>query len=124
MPIRSLRVYSWSKWTPFLSDDFKIKSRAIPTLIWIIDSKGKKKQVNIDQKQISKKYDDKAKIDRANAIDKTKNMIFKCASIPYSSTYRHIKNNFVDPDIVEILNDYNFITLNTGEILEEEKYDR
>lgn len=110
----------------FLSDDFKIKSRVVPTLIWVVDSQGKRKQVRIDQKQIafySKKYDDKAKNDRANTIDKAQKMIAKGNSIPYSSAYKYIKNCFIDHDTGEILNDYDHLSLDTDRISEEEKYD-
>lgn len=110
----------------FLSDGFKIKSRVVPTLIWIVDSHGKRKRVSIDQKQVafySRKYNDKAKNDRINAIDKARKMIAKGKSIPYSSAYRYIKNYFVDHDTGEVLNDYDHLSLDTDRIMEEEKYD-
>lgn len=109
-----------------VSDDFKIKSRIIPTHIWVTDINGKKKKVPIDQKQVvyySSKYAKRAKHEREKVIDKALRMIAKGKSIASSSALSYIKEEFIDKETGEILDVETKNILNTKKIEEAAKYD-
>jgi transposase len=58
--------------------DYKWKERLYPSEIWVTMTSGKKKKKVIDVKQVifySEKYDKKAKMDRAKAIEKANKLI-------------------------------------------------
>lgn len=60
------------------SDGFKIKSRVVPTNIWVEDINGRKKQVPIEQKQVvfyNPDYAKRAKFEREKAINKARKLI-------------------------------------------------
>src|SRR5690606_38148005 len=60
------------------SDGFKIKSRIVTTKIWVENTKGKKVQVEVEQKQVafySPDYDKRAKYEREKAVEKARKLI-------------------------------------------------
>lgn len=111
------------------SDGFKIKSRVITTKIWIETSKGKRAQVDIDQKQIafySPSYDRRAKYEREKAITRAEKIISssKNGKISSNGATKYIESFTCDKKTGEIHGDSsNVHFINKDKILEEEKYD-
>lgn len=106
--------------------DFKIKSRIVNRNIYVEDINGKRKKVEIVQKQVvyySEKYDKKAKYDRAKVIDKAERQIRLGITSPSNSSFKYIKKEFVDQETGEILEVKNYSALDEERIKEEEKYD-
>ncbi len=110
----------------FIGEDFKIKSRIVPTEIRITDANGKKRKVLIDQKQVafySKRYDIKAKSDRQAACDKAVKQMNRGVVIPPNSSYKYIKSEYVDKDSGEIYDTKRVCSLDYDRIFEEERFD-
>ena len=111
------------------SDGFKIKSRIITTKIWIENDKGKRIQVDIDQKQVafySPDYDRRAKFEREKAIIKAEKLISysKNGKISSNGAARYIESIPCDKRTGEIYNkSSNTHFINENKIAEEEKYD-
>lgn len=110
-------------------DGFKIKSRIITTKIWIENDRGKRVQVDIDQKQVafySPDYDKRAKYEREKAILKAEKMISysKNGKISSSGAARYIESIPVDKKTGEVFDkSSNAHFINEDKIAEEEKYD-
>ena len=110
-------------------DGFKIKSRVVTTKIWIENDKGKRVQVDIDQKQVafySPDYDKRAKYEREKAILKAEKMIAysKNGKISSNGATKYIESIPVDKNTGEIIDkSSNAHFINEDKILEEEKYD-
>lgn len=108
------------------SDEFKFKSRVIPTYIWVTDINDKRKRVLVDQKQVvyySEKYAKKARNDREKVIEKTIKLIKKGQTSPPSSAYKYIKQDYLDLETGELLDIKNLNYLDMEKIKEESKYD-
>jgi transposase len=117
-----------------ISDEFKLKSKIVPDVPISITveqngKKKKKKTVKVEQKWVasySKKYADRSKYKREEAIAKAMDMIKNPAK--YKSTFDYgaagyIENLKIDKDTGEIINTEEELTLDTQKIKEEEKYD-
>lgn len=110
-------------------DGFRIKSRIITTKIWVVNNKGRRVQVDIDQKQIafySPDYDKKAKHERNKAITKATKLIenAKNGKLSPKGAAKYIDSISCDKKTGEVydkLADVHFI--NNKKIDEEEKYD-
>jgi len=115
-------------------EGYKIKSKIVPDApikitVEQIGKKKKKKTEKVEQKWIvyySKKYADRAKHKREEAIEKAIKMIENPAK--YKRTYDYgaagyIMNLKVDEDTGEILNIEDTLILDTQKIEDEEKYD-
>lgn len=109
-----------------ISEGFKIKSRIVPTEIYVTNMNGKRKKVLIDQKQVafySKKYDEKAKYDRQRAINKACKLLKRGTLSPPNSAYKYIKSDFVDMESCEIFKVKDFSFIDEQRIKEEERFD-
>ena len=110
-------------------DGFKIKSRIITTKIWIENDKGKRVQVDIDQKQVafySPDYDKRSKYEREKAIRKAEKLITysKNGKISSNGAAKYIESIPCDKKTGEIYDESsNAHSINEGKIAEEEKYD-
>lgn len=110
-------------------DGFKIKSRVITTKIWVVNNKGRRVQVDIDQKQIafySPDYDKRAKYERGKAILKATKLIenTKKGKPSPKGAAKYISSISCDNKTGEVydkLAEVHFI--NNEKIDEEEKYD-
>ena len=110
------------------SDGFKIKSRVVTTKIWIVNDKGKRVQVDIDQKQVvfySPDYDKRAKYERSKAVEKASKLMEKAknGTISKNGAAKYIKSTKVDKETGEIPKLSERHCLDSDKILEEEKYD-
>ena len=110
------------------SDGFKIKSRVVTTKIWIVNDKGKRVQVDIDQKQVvfySPDYDKRAKYERSKAVEKASKLMEKAknGTISKNGAAKYIKSTKVDKETGEIPKLSEIHCLDSDKILEEEKYD-
>ena len=110
------------------SDGFKIKSRVVTTKIWILNDKGKRVQVDIDQKQVvfySPDYDKRAKYERSKAVEKASKLMVKAKSgaISKNGAAKYIKSTKVDKQTGEIPKLSEIHCLDSDKISEEEKYD-
>lgn len=110
------------------SDGFKIKSRVVTTKIWIVNDKGKRVQVDIDQKQVvfySPDYDKRAKYERSKAVEKAGKLMVKAknGSLSKNGAAKYIKSTKVDKQTGEIPKLSEMHCLDSDKILEEEKYD-
>lgn len=111
------------------SDGFKIKSRIVTTKIWVENTKGKKVQVEVEQKQVafySPDYDKRAKYEREKAVEKARKLIehSKNGKIPPKGAQKYIASNAFNKETGEIhteLSEYHFV--DADKISEEEKYD-
>ena len=105
---------------------FKIKSRIVSTKIWITDIHNRRKQVDVEQKQIvfySPDYDKKAKHERNRVIEKARKLISRNQTAPKNGSYKYLKKEKIDRETGEILDPHDFHTIDKERILEEEKYD-
>jgi transposase len=115
------------KW---ISDDYKKKSRLYPREITVKDIHGKEKKVRVDEKQVvfySRDYDKKAKADRAQAVQKARDMAFNPAKYNRVTSYgaaKYVKNLTFDKKTGEIITQGGQMPIFDEEKLaEEEKYD-
>jgi len=111
------------------SDGFKIKSRVITSKIWIENDKGKRVQVDVDQKQVafySPDYDKRSKYEREKAIRKAEKLISysKNGKISSNGAAKYIESIPCDRNTGEIYeSSSNTHFINEDKIAEEEKYD-
>ena len=111
------------------SDGFKIKSRIVTTKIWVENTKEKRVQVEVEQKQVafySPDYDKRSKYEREKAVEKARKLIemSKNGKIPVKGAQKYITSETCDNETGEIqakLSEYH--SVNRDKILEEEKYD-
>ena len=109
-------------------DGFKIKSRIVTTKIWVENDRGRKKQVDIDQKQVvffSPDYAKKAIYEREKAVEKAEGLIksSKHGKIPNSGASKYINSTPLDKETGELLNLSEYHLINEERIKEEEKFD-
>jgi len=109
-------------------DGFKIKSRIVTTKIWVENDRGRKKQVDIDQKQVvffSPDYAKKARYEREKAVEKAEGLIksSKHGKIPNSGASKYINSTPLDKETGELLNLSEYHLINEERIKEEEKFD-
>lgn len=115
--------YEW------LSDDYKIKSRVYPRIVYVTDVQGKQKQVRLDEKQIvfySRKYDKKAKADRAAAVIKARDLVNNPSKYNKATSYgaaKYVKNIEYDAKTGEILTLKHRPVFNEDRLREDEKWD-
>lgn len=105
---------------------FKIKSRVVPTKVWVTDIKGKKKEVEIDQKQIafySPEYERRAKYDRAKVLEKAKGLLAQNKHVRTTGAYSYITKEEVDLKTGEVKNIKDEYKIDVAKIEEQEKYD-
>lgn len=110
------------------SDGFKIKSRVVPTNIWVEDINGKRKQVPIEQKQVvfyNPDYAKRAKFEREKAINKAKKLIknAKNGNIPKNGSYKYIYSMPLDKETGEVFELSEQHLIDIDKIAEEEKFD-
>lgn len=109
-------------------DGFKIKSRIVNTKIWVEDSKGRRKQVEIDQKQVvffSPDYAKRAKYEREKAVEKARKLIrnSKNGKIPATGASKYINSSSLDKETGELLNLSKYHLIDEDRIKEEEQFD-
>ena len=115
-------------YTP-IGDDYKRKSRAIPVIIQYSPEPGKKRKVQLDQKQVvfySEKYAARAKHKRAEALQKAADLIanpskYKRTTAQGAAGY--ISGISFDKKTGEVLDTGQALVLDEGKIREEEKMD-
>lgn len=111
------------------ADGFKLKSRIVTTRIWVENDKGKRVQVDIDQKQIafySPDYDKKAKHERDKAILKATKLIknAKGGKLPSKGAVKYIASTSCDKKTGEVYAKLAKVhSINNDKIAEEEQYD-
>ncbi len=107
---------------------FKIKSRVVTTKIWVENDKGKKKQVDIDQKQVvffNPDYARRAKYERNKAIEKARKLIkySKNGKLPLNGASKYISSTPVDKETGELFDLSEHHLIDGEKIKEEEKFD-
>lgn len=111
----------------FTGDEgFRMKSRIVPAWIWITDYRGKKKKVQIDQKQVafySPDYDRRAKHDREKVIQKTEGLLAQNKHVRTTGAYKYIAKEETDLETGEVIKTRDEYILDLERIREEEKYD-
>lgn len=112
------------------NDEFKIKSRLYPREISITTTSGRKKKVTVDEKQVvfySKKYAEKARADRAGALQKAKDLIenpHKYTRATSQGAAKYVKNITFDSTSGEILEDAKkALYFNEEKLRQEEELD-
>jgi hypothetical protein len=115
------------KW---IGEDYKKKSRLYPREITVTDIHGKEKKVRIDEKQVafySRDYDMKAKADRAQTVQKARDMALNPAKYNRATSYgaaKYVKNLTFDKNTGEIITQGRQMPIFDEEKLaEEEMYD-
>lgn len=117
--------YEW------MGEDFKIKSRIYPTLITVKNAEGKDVKVDIDEKHVvfySKKYAERSKHKRNEAVAKALKLIGKPSGYTTANNYgamKYIKGMKLDKKSGELTQARKDIIprLDDDLIKEEEKYD-
>jgi len=113
----------------WISEDYKIKSRLHPRIVYVKDIHGKEKQVRLDEKQVifySKAYDKKAKADREAAIVKARDLVANPSKYKKATSYgaaKYVKNIEYDPKTGEILTSKSTPVFDEKKLKEEEKWD-
>lgn len=107
---------------------FKIKSRVVPTLIWITNDAGKRVQVPIDQKQVvfySPDYARRARYEREKAIKKAETFIqnSKNGKLPTKGALKYIVTSPCDLETGELYDCIDLHSIDKKKIEEEMKYD-
>lgn len=110
------------------SDGFKIKSRVVPTNIWVEDINGRKKQVPIEQKQVvfyNPDYAKRAKFEREKAINKARKLIknAKNGKIHKNGSYKYIYSMPLDKETGEVFELSEHHLIDTDKVAKEEKFD-
>lgn len=108
------------------ADEYKFKSRIVNTNIWVTNSKGKKVQAEIDQKQVvfySDKYARKARKNRQIVLNKAEKLIKLKKGSLNKGAYKYIKDEYLDKKTGEILKKNDYLYIDEEKISEEEKYD-
>lgn len=109
--------------------DFKIKSRVIARDIKVIMANGKKKTKTVYEKQVvfwSKKFYDKARMERAEVIKKAMDLIENPARYNRATSYSaaaYVTNLEFDKETGEVLEGEKIPTFNFDKLAEDEKYD-
>jgi transposase len=112
-----------------LEGGFKIKSRLHPRTIYVTDTKGKKKQVSLNEKHVvfySPDYDKRAKEERAAAVAKAQDLIADPSKYKRATSYgaaKYVKNLVFDDKTGEILASKQKPIFDMAKLLEEEKFD-
>jgi len=115
--------YTW------ISDDYKIKSRIHPRIVYVTDVHGKQKEVRLDEKQIvfySRDYDKKAKADRAAVVAKALDLVSDPSKYNKATSYgaaKYVKNIEYDPKTGEILTSKHKPLFNEQKLKDDEKWD-
>jgi len=112
------------------NEEFKIKSRLYPREISVSTTGGKKKKIQVDEKQVvfySTKYAAKAKAERAGAIAKAKDLIKHPSKYSQSTSMgaaKYVKNLSFDPKTGEVLEDVKqLLRFNEEKLKQEEALD-
>ena len=115
------------KW---IGDDYKKKSRLYPREITVKDIRGKEKKIRVDEKQVafySRDYDRRAKADRAQAVQKARDMELNPAKYNRATSYgaaKYMKNLAFDKKTGEILaQGGNMPVFDEAKLAQEEMYD-
>jgi transposase len=109
--------------------DFKIKSRLYPREIQVTMTNGKKKKRTVHEKQLviwSKKYADRARKERADAIAKARELIDNPTKFNQSTAYgaaKYVRNLKFDSKTGEIIDAQEKRLLNEEKIRQEEQFD-
>ncbi|MDE2590437.1 MAG: IS1634 family transposase, partial [Patescibacteria group bacterium] len=112
-----------------LNEGFKSKSRLTPRTISVTTKEGKKKKVEVDEKQVavySAKYAQKAKKDREAVIAKARDLISNPSKYRRATSYgasRYVENLIFDPKSGEIITSNQKLVFAEERLKEEEKYD-
>ena len=112
-----------------LGDGFRIKSRQYPRTIYVTNREGKKKKVQLDEKQVvfySPDYDKRAKADRAATVAKAQELVNKPAKYRRATSYgaaKYVNNLVFDESTGEILTSKQRPIFNEEKLMEEEIYD-
>lgn len=115
--------YEW------LGEEYKRKSRRYPRTIQVTTTSGKKFKKSVDEKQVifySKKYDKRAKADRATALTKAQDLIAHPGKYTRATSHgaaSYIKNIDFDKETGEILNTGKALVLDEKKLKEEEALD-
>jgi transposase len=115
--------YEW------LGDEYKRKSRLYPRSIQVTSTTGKKLKKTVHEKQVvfySKKYDKKAKAERALVIAKAQELIANPSKFTRATSHGaagYIKNIDFDKETGEILNATKALQLDLEKLKEEEALD-
>lgn len=94
-----------------MGEDFKLKSRLYPRVIQVTTTTGKKMKKSVDEKQViffSEKYAVKAREERAQAVEKARNLIRNPSAYNRATSYgaaKYVKNLTFDAQTGEILED-------------------
>ena len=105
---------------------FKKKSRIVDTKIWVLDELGKRKSVEIEQKQVvfyRPDYDAKAKHERYKLIEKAKKNLSKKGHLRTTGSYKYIAKDRIDKKTGEVSKEKDHYSIDLDKVLEEEKYD-
>lgn len=119
------KSYEW------IGDDFKIKSRIYPTVITVKNSQGKDVKVDIDEKHVvffSRKYAERSKYKRNEAITKALKLIDSPSKYAKASSYgamKYVTGMKLDKKTGELTQARKDVLpkLNFDLIKEEERYD-
>lgn len=113
-----------------IGDGFKIKSRLYPREITVTSRNGKKMKKRVDEKQVifySEKYAQKAKADRAPALEKAKDLIRTPSRYNKATSFgasKYVKNLTFDKKTGEVLDDAKqSILLDEEKLAKEEALD-
>lgn len=115
--------YSW------LGTEYKRKSRLYPRTIQVTTNSGKKKKINVDEKQVifySEKYDKRAKAERAAAIAKAQDLIHNPGKYTHATAYgaaKYVKNVEFDKETGLILTPSKSLIIDEEKLKEEESLD-
>lgn len=107
---------------------FKIKSRVVPTDIWVTDVHEKRVKVTIDQKQVvfySPDYAKKARYEREKAIEKAKKLVgaTKSGKLPIKGSLKYVMSTPCDKETGELYDCIELHSIDENKIKEEEKFD-
>jgi len=111
-----------------LGDGFKIKSRIVPTYIWVTNVAGKRVKVPIEQKQVvfySADYAKRAQYDRVKAVEKAKKLIKSnnTRKLPTKGSFKYIVSRPCDRKTGELYECVDLYSIDENKIKEEEKFD-
>jgi len=115
--------YEW------IGDDYKIKSRIYPRIVYVTDMYGKEKQIRLDEKQVvfySKAYDRKAKAEREAVVSKALDLVNCPSKYNKATSYgaaKYVKNLEYDPKTGEILVSKKQPIFDEQKLKEDEKWD-
>ncbi len=116
--------YTW------LSDDYKAKSRLYPRDILVSSTTGREMKKQVHEKQVifySRKYAEKAKADRAAALDKARKLVANPADYTRATSYgaaKYVKGLVYDRKTGEILtNAKNQLSVDEEKLRQEEELD-